>query len=452
MIRRKEFLGSWNRRRWIATAAGVTGLASVEDMALAFHPGAYGLKRSGTPRAAGPSSRMRITSLKPTLVASPDYALLNSWNVHDTHFKRTILEVETDDGYTGVAEVWGGALKALESAGELVLGRDPFEIEYFRRSFSQRKEFSLLENSESFAALEIACLDLIGKVINRRVVDLIGGPFREEAPFSAYNFFVMPTSAGPEVTTPEALAQQFFDFHRNHGFVTCKFKGGVLEPEKEIEVLQRIRKAMPEARLRIDPNAAWSVRTSLEVAKRLEPLGMEYLEDPTRGQEGMAAVRQGTSIPLATNMCVTQLEHVRPGYDKGSIDIVLLDPHHMGGLNNVRFWAAICETLGWGCSGHSNNYLGISMATQVHMACAISHITHDVDSHYPWTTQDIIRGDRLEFREGKMALPDAPGLGVEIDPEKKASLAENVSRAKPRHDLLYRWDPNYPRDSHGVRW
>ncbi len=92
------------------------------------------------------------------------------------------------------------------------------------------------------------------------------------------------------------------------------------------------------------------------------------------------------------------------------------------------------------------------MATQIHMACAISHITYDVDSHYPWTTEDIIRGDRLEFREGKMALPDAPGLGVEIDPDKKAVLAENVSRAKPRHDLLYQWDPNYPRDSHGVRW
>ena len=103
MITQKESLGSWNRRRWIAAAAGVAGLASVEDMVLAFQPGAYGVKRSGTPRASGPSSRMRISSLKPTLVASPDYALLNSWNVHDTHFKRTILQLETDDGYTGVA-------------------------------------------------------------------------------------------------------------------------------------------------------------------------------------------------------------------------------------------------------------------------------------------------------------------------------------------------------------
>ena len=444
--------GAWNRRRWMAAAAGVTGLASVEDMALAFSPAAYGVARSGRPRAQGPRSRMKIGSFETTLVASPDYALLNSWNVHDTHFQRAILELETTDGYTGVAEVGGAALQALQAARETVLGRDPLEIEYFRRHLSHRSEFAPRHNSESLAAVEIACLDLIGKVIDRPVVDLIGGPFRNEAPFSAYNFFVLPEEGGPDITTPEAMAREFLDFHRDHGFTTCKFKGGVLKPELEIEALTRIREAMPQAKLRIDPNASWSVETSVKVARRLEPLGMEYLEDPTPGQEGMAEVRKRTSIPLATNMCVTRMEHIRPGYDRGAIDIVLLDPHYMGGLNNVRHWAATCEALGWGCSGHSNNYLGISMATQVHMVCAISHITHDVDSHYPWTTQDIIRGGMLRFRDGKMALPSGPGLGVEIDPDKKAMLAENVARTRPRHELLHQWDPGYPKDRHGVRW
>lgn len=444
--------GTWNRRRWIAAATGVTGLSDIDDMVLAFNPASRGIRRSGTPRVEGPRSRMKISSFKVTLVASPDYALLNSWTVHDTHFKRTILELETADGYTGISEVWGGALNALEFARDLVLGHDPFEIEFFRQSLSHRRGLTQLESSESFAAVEIACLDLIGKVIDRRVVDLIGGPFRQEAPFSAYNFFVMPIQDGPDITTPEALAQSFLDFHQNHGFTTCKFKGGVFEPDLEIEALARIRKTMPKAKLRIDPNAAWSVETSIKVAGKLESLDMEYLEDPTQGQDGMAKVRQHTSIPLATNMCVTKMDDIRPGYEKGAIDIVLLDPHHMGGLNNVRYWAATCKALGWGCSGHSNNYLGISMATQIHMGCAISHITHDVDSHYPWTTHDIIRGDMLQFHNGKMALPNAPGLGVEIDPEKKAMLADNVSRTRSRHDLLHQWNPSYPSDRQSIRW
>jgi glucarate dehydratase len=432
----------WSRRNWIATAAGVTGLSSIEDLVLAFDHNAYGVKRSGNPRAMPPRSKMKISKMTATLVASPDYALLNSWNVHDSHFKRTILELETDNGYKGIAEI-GQQVKELEAAREVVLGRDPFEIEYFRRN---------IKNINAFGAVEVACLDLIGRVIDRRVVDLIGGAYREEAPYSAYIFFVMPAPDGPDITTPEAVAQEFVDFNKKYGFTSCKFKGGVLDPDKEIEALGLMRAAFPKAPLRIDPNAAWGVETSVRVARAIENLGMEYLEDPTPGLDGMAAVRKQTKIPLATNMVVTRMEHIAPAIQKGSIDIVLLDNHYMGGLNNVRYWAAICEALGWGCSGHSNNHLGISMAMMTHMNCAISRVNYHADTHYPWTTQDIIKGPMLQFKDGKMRLPDGPGLGVEIDPDKMAALKENVQRSKTRHDLLKKWDPKYPQDQHKVRW
>lgn len=437
----------WNRRRWIASAAGIAGLAGIEDMALAFDANAYGQNRSGSSRAQRPRSKMKISKFKATVVASPDFALLNSWNVHDTHFKRTILELETDDGFTGIAEVAAGAVQDLEANRDKVLGRDPFEIEYFRRQF---------KTPNAFGAVEVACLDIIGKVINRRVVDLIGGAYREEQPFSAYIFFVMPTPNGPDYSTPESVARQFQEFNRKYGFTSCKFKGGVLHPDKEIEALRMMRAAMPNAKLRIDPNAAWSVETSVRVAKAIEPLGMEYYEDPTPGLDGMAAVRRQTKIPLATNMVVTRMEHVVPAIQKGSVDVVLLDNHYMGGLNNVRYWAAICEAVGWGCSGHSNNHLGISMAMMTHMNCAISRVTYDADTHYPWTTEDIIKpvngAPMLQFKDGKMALPDAPGLGVEIDRDKMARLVENVKRFSTRHEQLKKWDPTYPLNDHRIRW
>lgn len=433
----------WNRRQWIATAAGITGLAGIEDMALAFDANAYGQNRSGSPKAARPRSKMKISKFKATVVASPDFALLNSWNVHDTHFKRTILELETDDGFKGIAEVAAGAVQDLEANRDKVLGRDPFEIEYFRRQF---------KTPNAFGAVEVACLDIIGKVINRRVVDLLGGAYREAQAFSAYIFFVMPTPNGPDYSTPESVARQFQEFNQKYGFTSCKFKGGVLHPDKEIEALRRMRAAMPNAKLRIDPNAAWSVETSVRVAKAIEPLGMEYYEDPTPGLDGMAAVRRQTKIPLATNMVVTKMEHIVPAIQKGSVDVILLDNHYMGGLNNVRYWAAICEAVGWGCSGHSNNHLGISMAIMTHMNCAISRVEFDADSHYPWTTEDIIKGPMLQFKDGKMALPDAAGLGVEIDPDKMAKLVENVKRAGNRHEQLKKWDPTYPLNDHRIRW
>lgn len=187
----------WNRRRWLGAAAGVTGLAGVSDMALAFNEKAKGVKRSGAAKAAPPRSRMKIASFKATMVASPDHALLNSWDVHGTHFTRTILQLETSDGFTGVAEVKGESLAAVEAAFDHVIGRDPFEIERFRKTIA---------DTTAFGAVEVACLDLIGKVINRRVADLIGGAYREQAAYSAYLFFVMPTPDHPGYTTPEDIA------------------------------------------------------------------------------------------------------------------------------------------------------------------------------------------------------------------------------------------------------
>ncbi len=424
----------WTRRRWIASAAGISGLAGVEEMAHAFDP--------ALPERYRPRSRMKISALRATPVASPDEALLASWRVHATHFKRTIVEVETADGFKGVGETGDREPEEWDQARQAVLGRDPFELETFRRN---------VKSLHAFGAIETACLDLIGKAINRRVADLLGGVYREVAPYSAYVFFVMPTPDGQDATTPESVAKQYTEARKKHGFKSIKFKGGVLHPDKEIEALRLMRRDHPDAKLRIDPNAAWSVETSLRVAKAIEPLGMEYLEDPTPGLDGMAEVRKQVKMPLATNMVVTRFEHVRPAVEKGSIDVVLLDNHYMGGLTSCRHWAAICESLGWGCSGHSNNHLGVSMAAMTHMNCAISRVAYDADTHYIWTSQDVIKGGLLRFKDGKMALPDAPGLGVEVDPDRLAALKENVARAKSRNDLLEKWWPGFPNARPGSR-
>ena len=94
------------------------------------------------------------------------------------------------------------------------------------------------------------------------------------------------------------------------------------------------------------------------------------------------------------------------------------------------------------------------MAAMTHMNCAISRVSYDADTHYPWTTQDVIKGPMLQFKDGMMALPAAPGLGVEVDPDKLAALKENVAKAKDRKDLLNKWVPGYPNAKAGsrVRW
>ncbi len=422
---------------------GVTGLESLADMALAFNQRAGGVKRSGTPRREPPASSMKIAQMTVTRVASPDRALLNSWNVHDTHFVRTILQLRTDNGLTGIAEGAAATGADVEAARAAVLGRDPFQLELMRMSIPQ---------TAAYGMVEVACLDLIGKALNRPVVDLIGGRYRSRAEFSAYVFFLLPDGDDRGAVTPESVAEQFAEFNRRYGFLTCKFKGGVLPPRREVEALKLMRQLAPQARLRIDPNAAWSVETSVRVATELKGLGLEYLEDPTPGHDGMAEVRRRCRVPLGTNMVVTRFSDVPVALKKESVDIVLADHHYFGGLFNCRKLAGICETFGWGVSGHSSNHLGISMAAMAHLNCALPAVQYASDTHYPWTSEDIIRGPMLAFENGTMRAPEGPGLGVEIDADKLERLTANLEKVKSRHEALARWDPRYPRNKRGIRF
>jgi glucarate dehydratase len=406
-----------SRRGFLGALGALSGCAGPADLALE-----HGAR----------SGRLKIAKFKPTLVASPEPALLNSWDVHSTHFLRTILEIETADGLRGIGP-----------ARDVVLGAEPLQIERFRRE---------IRSIHAFGMVETACLDLAARSIGRPVCDLLGGPVRREVRYSAYVFFILPTPEAPGVTTPEAVAKQAEELCRRHGFRSIKFKGGVLPPDLELEALGRMKARLPKAALRIDPNGAWSVPTSLRVAKEAELQGLEYLEDPTTGMDGMAAVRSATSLPLATNMVVTRLDQVGEAARKKAVDIVLLDHHYMGGLSSTRHFAAVCEALDWGCSGHSNNHLGISMAAMTHLNASISRVGYDADTHYVWTTEDVIRGPRFEFKDGCLPVPDGPGLGVEIDPDRLAALSENVARLKDRRGLLKAWNPAHPEGKRGVRW
>src|ERR1044072_474572 len=107
---------------------------------------------------------------------------------------------------------------------------------------------------------------------------------------------------------------------------------------------------------------------------------IEYLEDPARGQENMAKVRQALNIPLATNMCTTSFEDLPGSIALGSEDIILSDHHFWGGLRTSVELARICETFGRGLSMHSNSHLGISLAAMVHLGAAIPRLDYALDT------------------------------------------------------------------------
>jgi glucarate dehydratase len=365
-------------------------------------------------------SRLRLSEMTVTPIACPDPPLLNHHGIHEPVFLRAIVRIRSADGLEGVGEGPGGGLyvQQLKAAARHVLGADPYHLDALR---------VLINNPRVFSTIEVALLDLIGKSTGRSVTDLLGGPARRRVPFAAYLFY---KEEGDDdwgrALTPEELLHQAQRFRDEFGMSVFKLKGGVLAPDEEIATVKLMRKTFgPKAGLRIDPNAAWSVETSIRVAERLRETELEYLEDPCDGIEAMSQVARHTPIPLSTNMCVTAFEHIPLAFRSRAVQVVLGDHHSWGGLTAFRHLGVMCKTLGWGLSQHSNSHLGISFAAMIHAAAAIPNLLYASDTHYPWNAaSDIVHEtERFQFRDGAIELWDAPGLGVTIDEDRLAAAA-----------------------------
>jgi glucarate dehydratase len=403
-------------------------------------------------KGAGP----RIRELKVTPIAVTDPPLLNSVGVHAPFALRTIIELITDDNVSGISEIPGniGINSLLEQSGEVILGADPFQLsricaEIFDR-FGTDKTDNRGDNPwdnrkivHVFSAIEVACMDIQGKVSGKPVVDLLGGMCRESVPFSAYLFYKYEGAGGKlgyetdpgasgwaaarqaRALDPVEIVAQARSMIKEFGFRSIKLKGGVFHPREEVRAVIGLREAFgPDVPLRLDPNGVWKVETAIVYGKQMEGI-LEYLEDPARGQEGMAEVRKALDIPLATNMCTTSFEDIPEAVRLGSEDIILGDHHFWGGLRESVCLGKLCQTFGKGLSMHSNSHLGISLMAMVHMAAAIPNLTYDLDTHYPWQSEEVILGGRIRFEDGQLAVPREPGLGIELDYDMLDKLHDN---------------------------
>ncbi|MFI0733534.1 glucarate dehydratase family protein [Streptomyces sp. NPDC021225] len=411
----------------------------------------------------------RIADVTVTPVAFRDYPLLNTVGVHEPYALRSIVEVTTEGGVTGVGETYGGTvhLERLRRTAEDVVGMDVWSLNDLllrtRRALGSDTSggdgmSGMVTGSSTVdrvvSPFDVACLDIQGKLVGRPVSDLLGGAVRPSVPYSAYLFYKwaghpdQPDDDWGAALDPEGLVEQARRMIDQYGFSSIKLKGGVFPPDEEIAAIRALRAAFPDLPLRLDPNAAWSVETSLHVARELDGT-LQYLEDPTESIANMAAVAGQTDTPLATNMCVVSFDDLAPAVAQGAVGIVLSDHHFWGGLRRCAQLAAICETFGLGLSMHSNSHLGISLAAMTHLAAATPRLTYACDTHWPWKQpdEDVIAPGVLRFTEGRVEAPTAPGLGVELDRDALARLHQQYLDCglRDRDDTGYmrRFDPAF---------
>jgi glucarate dehydratase len=394
---------------------------------------------------------MKIVDFKATVVTVPMEAPLR-WSLGvETGTTRTVVELLTDEGIVGLGETYGGhgTVRSLEFLRPMLKDSDPFEIEKILKKLQVFCiSYETFVPPHAVAAVEMACWDIMGKALKRPVCALLGGRFREKVQFAGYVFFRYPSADGRcGEDTPEKLLAYTEALVDKYRFEVLKIKGGALPPEQELEAVRLIRKRFPKARLRFDPNAAWSVGTAINTLRKMGECDLEYAEDPTWGIEGMSLVRRDVSIPFATNMCVINFDQIPLSVRMRCVDIILADVHYWGGLASNKKLGGICETFQIGLGMHSDRELGISTAAQVHLAAALPYMTYASDSHYHHQTDDII-SQPFRYEDGCFRVPDGPGLGVELDREKmeqyhryyeeKGEAGEFLDPFRPH------WNPTLP--------
>lgn len=413
---------------------------------------------------------MKITDIRATTVTVPLEAPLRHANgCHWGRFVRTIVEVETDEGIIGLGEMGGGgesAESAFRAMKSYLVGHNPANLEEMRFKISNPTASLYNNRTQILAALEFACLDILGKKWNVPVYEILGGKLQSEVPFASYLFFRYPNpkDGSGEVRTVEQLVSHAQDLKEKYGFFSHKLKGGVFHPEYELECFRALAEALSDKdangkmsklsgdSFRFDPNAVWSTEQAIWFGQQIEDIRNDYYEDPTYGLNAMRRTREMVRIPTATNTIVVNFEQLATNVLDTAADVILLDTTFWGGIRNCIKAANVCETFQLGVAVHSSGELGIQLSTMLHLGAVIPNLSFAADAHYHHLTDDIIKGGKFEYKNGKIKVPDAPGLGVELDRDKLAEYAELYKRLGgypyDQDPLRPDWTPTIPNN----RW
>src|SRR3954467_5199301 len=393
-----------------------------------------------------------IASVEVVPVAGHDSMLLNLSGAHGPFFTRNVVLVTDSDGNTGLGEVPGGEKIAgtVREAAELLLGQEIARFRQLLRQVAQAyagrdaggrgaQTFDLRTTVHAVTGLESALLDLMGQHLGVPVAELLGdGQQRSHVPMLGYLFYVgdrratdLPYVAEDQpaddwerlrrepALTPEAVVALAEAARARYGFTDFKLKGGVLAGEQEVAAVRALAQRFPDARITLDPNGGWLLAEAVELCRDLHGV-LAYAEDPVgaegvfSGRETMAEFRRATGLPTATNMIATDWRQMAHAVRSNAVDIPLADPHFWALRGSVRV-AQLCADFGLTWGSHSNNHFDVSLAMFTHVGAAAPGEITALDTHWIWQDGQALTREPLQIRDGAIAVPTAPGLGVELD-------------------------------------
>jgi len=342
-----------------------------------------------------------------------------------------MVKVIAADGSYGWGEGYGPAtvVKAgVEFLAPLVLGEDPLQVEAIwskmhLRALDYARRGVLVA---AISAIDIALWDLRGKLLGQPVSTLLGGRRREQ---------VMVYATGMYFTETDDLTSKLVEEARLYaaqGFRALKMKVG-LGVETDVTHVRAVRAAIgADVQLMVDANHAYSLSEALSFARQIEELDIGFFEEPVSPEdyEGYRELRQRISIPVAGGECEYLLAGFRQLLSRRCVDIAQPDICGAGGLTETKRIAALAYAFQTNVLPHSWG-TGIAFAAGLHLVSTLDIVPGRL--RMPEAMLEMDRSEsalrenftapKFALEDGRVRVPDAPGLGVDVDPEYLAQYA-----------------------------
>jgi muconate cycloisomerase len=324
-----------------------------------------------------------------------------------------IARLRADDGNEGVGEafVWlpetgvspAQVIDAVESGlGRYVLGASPFDVERLRARF----DVNVARSEVAKGLLDIACCDLAGHIAGRPACALFGGRGADELPLAAL--------------IPLGDAQSMLDLalaFQKSGTATFRLKlGAGIESDRAI--IAAAREALgPSVRLRVDYNQAYTPDEAVRAIQAIAPFGIDCAEQPVRASDwlGMVRVQRAVEVPLMAHEGCFSLTDAIALIELGAVRVLGVNTERPGGITQALRAIDYASSRGLGTVLH-NQPLGIASAAQIQIGAArASALGHAIELFGHVMLEDDLIVESLDYRGGRVRVPDGPGLGVTLD-------------------------------------
>lgn len=330
-------------------------------------------------------------------------------------FHVNLVELIGEDGAIGIGETTtapdaGAQAIVLRKLGQHFIGRSVFEArqiiaEAYRAHFLVFGGNMPRYANQLMCGFDMAALDLQGQAIGRPVWDLLGGAMRDNVD---YFYFLQGQSIEDLVADAKSAVSA--------GQPILYLKVGI-DPDRDIAATKAVRQAIGNTRLRLDANEAWDPALALRMITRLAAFDVEYIEQPTPATslEALGQVARQSPIAIGADQSVFTLNEVYRAVSGGHAHMIAVGPREMGGLHPMMKAAAIAEAAGLKLCIHSSMTTGITTVAEHHVGRAIANLDDGNQIMWQLLEETLLDGPDIAPHKGRLSLPGAPGLGLELN-------------------------------------